>query len=257
LYRTSANYFTRSKTLGRLIGKVALVTAAGGGIGKAIAPDLANEGAALVLAARTLSRLQETAQEIEAGGGAALAVQTDVTNEAQVAQLFQRAMQAFHRLEVLVNNAGLVEGAPLDESPLEKWERVMATNLTGPFLCTREAMRIMKPQGGGRIIDIGSISAQRLRANSAAYSASKFGLWGLTLTTTLEGREHGISASCLHPGNVHVESPGAPEISPPGEPSMEVTEIAETAILMASLPPHVSMLEAIVLPVKQPYLGRG
>jgi NAD(P)-dependent dehydrogenase (short-subunit alcohol dehydrogenase family) len=236
---------------------VALVTGTSGGIGKAIALGLANEGAALVLAARTLSRLQDTAEEIKARAGTALAVQTDVTNEAQVAQLFQRTMQAFHRIDVLVNNAGLVEGAPLDEFPLEKWERVIATNLTGPFLCTREAMRIMKRQGGGRIINIGSISAQRPRTNSAAYSASKFGLWGLTLTTALEGREHGISASCLHPGNVHVESPGAPELSPPGEPSMEATEIAEAAILMASFPSHVSMLEAIVLPVKQPYLGRG
>jgi NAD(P)-dependent dehydrogenase (short-subunit alcohol dehydrogenase family) len=243
--------------LNRLSSKVALVTGASSGIGKGIACGLASAGAKVVLAARNLDRLQETASQIESGGGTALIVQTDVTIESQVSRLFQRTLQAFQRLDILVNNAGVVEGAPLEELSAETWDRVIATNLKGPFLCTREAMRIMKPQGGGRIINIGSISAQRPRANSAAYSASKFGIWGLTVTTALEGREHGISASCLHPGNVRVEIPGSPDLSPPSEPAMEVAEIAESAVLMASLPAHINMLEAIVLPVKQPYLGRG
>lgn len=252
-------YFSvvRGGYLTRLTGKVALVTGASSGIGKGIAIGLASAGAQVVLAARNLARLQETARQVEGSGGTALVIQTDVTSEAQVVHLFQRTLEAFQRLDVLVNNAGVVEGGPLDQLSLETWERVIATNLRGPFLCTREAMRIMKPQGCGRILNIGSISAQRPRPNSAAYSASKFGISGLTLATALEGREHGISACCLHPGNVRVEVPGAPELSPPSEPAMEVTEIAETAILMASLPAHMNMLEAIVLPVKQHYLGRG
>ncbi|MEK9137635.1 MAG: SDR family oxidoreductase, partial [Bacteroidota bacterium] len=124
------------------------------------------------------------------------------------------------------------------------------------FLCTRAAMRIMKKQGGGRIINIGSISAQRVRPNSAPYSTSKFGIWGLTQVTALEGRQYGIAASCLHPGNTLVERiSDHPE--PPAEPMMAVDELVEAAILMATLPPHVNMLEAIVMPVKQLYIGRG
>ncbi len=236
---------------------MALVTGASSGIGKGIACGLAREGAEVVLAARNLDLLQKTAQQIKDAGGTALVVQTDVTIEAHVTRLFEQALEAFHRLDILVNNAGLVEGGPLDQLSVETWDRVIATNLKGPFLCTREAMRIMKPQGTGRIINIGSISAQRPRPNSAPYSASKCALWGLTVTTALEGREYGISASCLHPGNVRVEVPGSPELCPPSEPFMEVAEIVEAAILMASLPAHMNMLEAIVLPVKQPYLARG
>jgi len=138
----------------------------------------------------------------------------------------------------------------------------MAVNLRGTFLCTRSAMQVMKRQKSGRIINIGSISAQRPRANSAAYAASKFGVWGLTLTTALEGREHGISACCLHPGNVRVgeehESGVVSGIAGyEAEPKMQISEIAEVAVLMATLPPHINMLEAICLPVKQAYLGRG
>jgi len=133
-------------------------------------------------------------------------------------------------------------------------------NLRGPFLCTRAAMRIMKKQGGGRIINIGSISAQRVRPGSAAYSASKHGIWGLTQVTALEGREHNITCCCLHPGNVMIER--REEGRTQGreqdfEPMMSVDEISEVAVLMATLPPHVEMLEAIVLPRDQLYVGRG
>jgi NAD(P)-dependent dehydrogenase (short-subunit alcohol dehydrogenase family) len=147
--------------------------------------------------------------------------------------------------------------------PVEIWDKVIATNLRGPFLCTRSAMRIMKTQGSGRILNIGSISAQRPRANAAPYATSKFGLWGLTLVTALEGRDHGIAACCLHPGNVNVES-SAPNVADvagiPGyssEPKMRPEDVAEVATLMASLPPDMNLLEAIVLPVKQAYLARG
>ncbi len=133
----------------------------------------------------------------------------------------------------------------------------MAVNLRGPFLCTREAFRIMKMQGSGRIINIGSISSQRVRPGSAPYSTSKHGIWGLTQVTALEGRNFGITCGCLHPGNVAIErrqGSGKPEDA---EPMMSVAEIAETAVLMATLPPHVNLLEAIVLPMGQAYLGRG
>src|SRR5262245_52352394 len=166
-------------------------------------------------------------------------------------------METYGRLDILVNNAAAFEGGAIDELAVEAWDRVIAVNLRGPFLCTREAMRIMKRQQGGRIINIGSISAQRVRPNSAAYSASKFGIWGLTQVTALEGREHGISCSCLHPGNVLVERRIGSVKKEDDEPMMTVDELAQAAVLMATLPGHVNMLEAIVLPVGQLYVGRG
>jgi NAD(P)-dependent dehydrogenase (short-subunit alcohol dehydrogenase family) len=249
--------------MARLDGKVAIVTGGGSGIGKGIARSLVLEGASTVIAARGVERLNLAAQEIMALGGKAVAIPTDVTVETQVNALFDRTMELFHRVDILINNAGSIDGGPLDELPVETWDKVIATNLRGPFLCTRSAMRIMKRQGGGRILNIGSISAQRPRFNSGPYATSKFGIWGLTIVTALEGRDHGISACCLHPGNVDVEmtaeevggASGIPAYS--SEPKMEVREIAEVAVLMACLPPHVNMLEAIVLPVKQDYLGRG
>jgi NAD(P)-dependent dehydrogenase (short-subunit alcohol dehydrogenase family) len=249
--------------LGKLDGKVTIVTGGGSGIGKGIAEGLVSEGAKTVVAARGSERLNKAAEELKEPGATVVAIRTDVTDETQVEALFAETVGRFGRLDVLVNCAGAFDGGPLDEISTETWDKVIATNLRGPFLCTRAAMRIMKRQKAGRILNIGSISAQRPRLHSGPYSASKFGLWGLTIVTALEGREFGISACCLHPGNVSVES--APEevgtvCAIPGyasEPRMEVQNIAEVAVLMASLPPAINMLEAIVLPVKQAYLARG
>lgn len=242
--------------MGKLAGKVALVTGAGRGIGRGIARGLAREGASLVLAARSEGELTITADEVQTIGVEALVVPADVTDEAQVESLFARLHEKFGRLDLLVNNAGAFDGGPLDELSTEAWDKVIAVNLRAPFLCTRAAMQRMKPQGGGRIINIGSISAQRVRPGSAPYSASKHGLWGLTQVTALEGREHGITCCCLHPGNIQVERRLTDRVED-AEPMMTVDEISEVAVLMATLPPHVEMLEAIVLPSQQLYVGRG
>lgn len=242
--------------MGKLDGKVALVTGASQGIGLGIARGLAAEGASMILTARNAERLRQNAEELASAGTAVLAIPADVTDEAQVQDVFRLAMGRFGKLDLLVNNAGIFNGGPLDELSVEIWDRVIATNLRGPFLCTREAMRIMKRQRGGRIINIGSISAQRVRPNSAAYSTSKHGLWGLTQVTALEGREFGITCGCLHPGNVEVETLAeARRVS--GEPVMTAEDIAQAAVTMATLPPNVNMLEAIVLPIDQLYIGRG
>ena len=240
--------------MGKLDGKVALVTGSGRGIGKGIARGLADEGAILVLAARSVEELNQTAEELREGGTSVLTVPTDVTDEAQIEVMFERTMEAFNRLDILVNNSGAFDGGPLDELSTEALDNVLSVNLRAPFLCTRAAMRIMKEQGSGRIINIGSISAQRVRPGAGPYCASKFGLWGLTQVTALEGRPHGIAASCLHPGGTQVRD------VPEGEERadlMQVEELAQAAVLMATLPPNVNMLEAKVLPVQQPYLGRG
>ncbi|HVA01920.1 MAG TPA: SDR family NAD(P)-dependent oxidoreductase [Terriglobia bacterium] len=242
--------------MGKLTGKVAVVTGGGTGIGKGIAQGLAAEGAKTVITGRRIDKLNGAVEEMKALGGTAVALRADVTEEVQVNDLFAHTMELFGRVDILVNNAGAFDSAPLDEFTVEAWDRVIATNLRGPFLCTRAAFLIMKKQGVGRILNIGSISGQRPRFNSAAYTTSKFGIWGLTNVTALEGRQYGITASCLHPGNTRVERP-APGLMAPTEPMMEVEELAQVAVLMACLPAGVNMLEAIVLPVEQDYLGRG
>jgi NAD(P)-dependent dehydrogenase (short-subunit alcohol dehydrogenase family) len=241
----------------RLEGKTAVVTGAGSGIGRAVAQALAAEGAFVVLSGRTRDSLDATARELIGFGPVTLSVSCDVTEEQQVVHLFKEAARVRGTVDLLVNNAGAFDGGPLDELSLAAWQHVLAVNLTGPFLCTREAMRLMKNNGGGRIINVGSISAQVPRMDSAAYAASKHGLVGLTKAAALEGREHGIAVCCIHPGNVAVErrkSSAAPEDA---ESMMSPEELAEIIRTMATLPAHLNMFETIVLPVGQAYLGRG
>jgi NAD(P)-dependent dehydrogenase (short-subunit alcohol dehydrogenase family) len=261
--------------MGQLDGKVALVTGSAHTIGKAIAIGMAREGANLVLADKDVSAMKVTEKAILNLGVQVEAVPTDVTKDEQIDNLFKKAMERFGRLDILVNDAGIFNGGPIDQLSTETWDLVIATNLRAPFLCTRAAFRIMKEQGGGRIINIGSISAQRVRIFNAPYSTAKFGLIGLTHTTALEGRQYGINCGILHPGNTQRDSipAGMPPPSGPGvpggpggpsapggpmrEPSMTPDEIAAAAVYMACLPPHVNVLELIQLPREQLYLGRG
>jgi len=240
--------------LGKLSGKVALITGSARGIGKAIALGLAREGADIVLSDINVERLLKTEAEIKACGVQVIAIPTDVTDEKQIENLFKKTMERFSRLDILVNNAGVFDFGPIDQMSTQTWDRVIATDLRAPFICIREAFKIMKPQGGGRIINIGSISASRVRPNNAAYSAAKFGLVGLTHTAALEGRKFGINCGCLHPGETRRENrpPGAPE-----EPAMEPEEVASAVVYMACLPSHINVLEMIQMPREQLYVGRG
>jgi NAD(P)-dependent dehydrogenase (short-subunit alcohol dehydrogenase family) len=249
--------------MGDLDGRVAIVTGGGTGIGKGIALAFAREGASLVIAARNAGRLQDATDEISAIGVDVVAVPTDVTNEAEVKALFEATMSRFGRLDILVNNAGRVDGGRVDELTLEKFQDVMNVNVTGPFLCTREAFRIMKDAGGGRIINIGSIASNRARQSSTPYTTSKHALWGLTQCTALDGREFGISCGQLNPGNTAVErrlesggrSASGVDMGP--EPLVETADMARAAVYMATLPPDVNVLEMSVIPVQQAYIGRG
>lgn len=243
--------------MGQLAGKVCIITGGGTGIGKGIARAFAKEGASLVLAARQVERLGVSADEMRGYGVPTEAVRTDVTDEGQVRALFARTIERFGRLDVLVNNSGAFDGGPIDEISLDTWRKVIDVNLTGVFLCTREAMKVMKGQRSGRIINIGSISSRMPRMNSAPYTASKHGIIGLTKSTALEGREYGISASALHPGNVEVEWRAASTRPSDQEPMMTPDDIAVAALAMAVLPPYANMLDATVLPVGQLYVGRG
>lgn len=238
----------------QLNGKVALVTGSAHGIGKAIAIGLAREHADLVLADKDVTGMATVDKAITDLGVQAEAVSTDVTSEQQIDALFARAMERFGRLDILVNNAGLFGAAPIDQMTTETWDRLIAVDLRAAFICTRSAFRIMKKQGGGRIINIGSISAHRVRPNNAAYSSAKFGLIGLTHTTALEGREYGINCGILQPGEVLHE--GRP-MEMQKEPYMTTDEIAAAAVYMACQPPGVNVLELVQLNARQQYVGRG
>lgn len=241
----------------RLEGKIAVVTGANQGIGRAIAQSLGNEGCKLALCARNVEKLAATVTEFEGAGIEVLSGRVDVSDEQGVIDFFKQVEERFGRVDILVNNAGNFDGGPIDQVTKQGWDNVIGACLTGTFLCGREAFRMMKSQGGGRILNIGSISAQRPREGNTPYAAAKFGVWGLTQAMAIDGRPHGIVCSCLHPGNVLVERRQESGLKSDDEPMMSMETIANAAIAMLTVPADVNFLEAIVLPAQQLYLGRG
>ncbi len=248
-------------------GKTALVTGAGSGIGRATVHALLREGYAVVLAGRRRSALEQTIAEAGSAGKRALSVPADVSDPSSVAALFQRTKEAFGRLDLLFNNAGT--GAPavlLEDLTVEQWRRVVDVNLSGPFLCTQAAFRLMKEQAprGGRIINNGSISAQAPRPNSAPYTATKHAITGLTKSTALDGRKYDIACGQIDIGNARTEMTarmmeGVPQASGElaVEPTMDVAHVARAVIYMASLPLDANVLFLTVMATKMPLVGRG
>lgn len=237
--------------------KVVVITGANQGIGKGLAIRLGQLGCRLAICARNEEKLSQVVTELTQQNVVVLAKRVDVSQENEVDQFFLEIEQRFGQIDVLVNNAGAFDGGRLDELTLSAWNNVIDSCLTGSFLCSRAAFRRMKIQRRGRILNIGSISAQRPREGNTPYAAAKFGVWGLTQAIALDGRPFGISCSCLHPGNVMVERRAKTGRSSDSEPMMEVDTIVDAAVTMLSVPDHVNFLEAIVLPVDQDYLGRG
>ena len=244
--------------------KVALVTGASSGIGKAVSVALANAGYAVVLAGRRRDKLHAAAHE---AGPSALAIEADVTEPQSVAELFRRTVEVFGRLDLLFNNAGAAApSTPIEDLPLETWQRLVDTNLTGPFLCTQEAIRIMKAQSpqGGRIINNGSIAAETPRPNMVAYTATKHGILGLTKTTALEGRRHNIACGQVDIGNVKTDiaipmTQGTlqADFSLKPEPTFDVKHVADAVLYMAGLPLDVNVLRMTVMATAMPFVGRG
>lgn len=242
--------------MAELAGRVAIVTGASSGIGWEVARALAGAGARTVLAARSAERLADLAKEIEAAGGSALAVPTDVTDEAQVEALFARCAETFGVPDIVVNNAGIADHTPTVDLSAERWSEVITINLTSVFLCSRAALRAMIPRRRGRIVNIGSISAKVPRPNTAVYTASKFGLEGLTHSLALDAREHRIAVSMLHPGStVSSLVPGITD--KPRPDTMMPQDVARVVLVMASLPDDVNVYETTMLPIGMPFLGRG
>ena len=247
-------------------GKVAIVTGAGTGIGKHTALALLKVGYRVALAGRRLELLEEVAAE-SAAGERALVVRTDVAEAESVAALFARTKETFGRLDLLFNNAGTgAPPVPLEDLTLAQWQRVVDINLTGSFLCTQHAMRLMKEQQpkGGRIINNGSISAHVPRPNSAPYTATKHALTGLTRSTFLDGREHHIVCGQIDIGNAHTPMTarmgrGAKQadgsIKP--EPTMAVENVAQAVVYMDSLPLDANVPFITVMASAMPFIGRG
>jgi NAD(P)-dependent dehydrogenase (short-subunit alcohol dehydrogenase family) len=236
--------------------RVALVTGAGSGIGKATALAFLRDGFRVALAGRNIGKL--AAVEAEAGAGApVISVEADVRVPDQVRLLFDTVREKFGRLDVLFNNAGLnAPFLPLEDMPFEKWREVIDTNLTGAFLCTQQAFRLMKDQTprGGRIINNGSISAHAPRANSAPYTASKHAITGLTKSTSLDGRQYDIACGQIDIGNAMTELGNR---IPQQEPMFDVNHVANAVLQMAKLPLEANVQFMTIMATKMPYIGRG
>jgi len=246
--------------------KVAIVTGAGTGIGKAVSMALLKDGYRVALAGRRKEPLEKAVAESGAGARA-LAVPTDVSDPQSVRALFAKTKDAFGRLDVLFNNAGVgAPGVPMEDLTFEQWKAVVDINLTGVFLCTQEAIKLMKSQDpkGGRIINNGSISAHAPRPNSAPYTATKHAVTGLTKSTSLDGRKYDIACGQIDIGNAHTElaarmANGVPQANGTiaVEPLMDVNHVASAVLYMASLPLDTNAQFLTIMATKMPFVGRG
>lgn len=247
--------------------KIALVTGAGSGIGRASALALHAAGWSVALAGRREKELEETASRAQGGGGRMLPVATDVSRPESVKALFDRVAKEFGRLDLLFNNAGTnAPGVPMEELTFEQWSTVVGVNLTGPFLCAQSAIRTMKNQTprGGRIINNGSISAHTPRPNSAPYTSTKHAITGLTKSIALDGRAFDIACGQIDIGNAATEmtqrmTAGVPQANGTVmvEPRMDVKHVADAVVYMASLPLDANVLFITVMATTMPLVGRG
>ncbi len=247
--------------------KVCIVTGAGTGIGRQVATTLLDEGYGVVLAGRRREPLEQTAEHAGASGSRALVIPTDVSVPDSVHNLFATTRERFGRLDVLFNNAGInVPAIPLEDLSIEQWRSVVDINLTGVFLCTQEAFRLMKSQDpmGGRIINNGSVSAHAPRPRSAPYTATKHAITGLTKSTALDGRPYNIACGQIDIGNAATEltarmKKGVPQAdgSTAIEPTMDAMHVARAVAYMASLPLDANVQFLTVMATKMPLVGRG
>ena len=247
--------------------KISIVTGAGTGVGKSASLALADEGWTIVLAGRRKDPIEAVANEIKSRGGNASAIVTDTSDTKSVKGLFEETKRAFGRLDLLFNNAGTnAPGVSLEDLSFEQWTNVVNVNLTGVFLCTQEAFRLMKAQTpmGGRIINNGSISAHVPRPKSAPYTATKHAVTGLTRSTSLDGRKYNIACGQIDIGNALTEmaarmTKGVPQAdgSIQVEPVMDVANVGRTVAHMASLPMEANVQFVTVMATNMPFIGRG
>lgn len=247
--------------------KVAVVTGAGTGVGKQAAWHLMRAGFSVVFMGRRREALEEAAKAEKVGGVRTLVVTCDVTSEDSVRDAFAKVREVFGRLDVLFNNAGVgAPAVPLEDLPFAQWKAVVDTNLTGAFLCTQEAIRIMKDQTprGGRIINNGSVSAYAPRPNSAPYTATKHAITGLTKSTALDGRKYDIACGQVDIGNADTEMAARMKLGVPQangeiavEAMMDPADVGRAVAMMATLPPESNILSMTIMATKMPFVGRG
>jgi NAD(P)-dependent dehydrogenase (short-subunit alcohol dehydrogenase family) len=247
--------------------KIALVTGAGSGIGRAASLGLQAAGFSVVLAGRRAAELEKTAAMAKPSGGRMLAVPTDISKPEEVRTLFAKVRETFGRLDVLFNNAGQnAPGVPTEDLSFEKWSAVVGTNITGAFLCAQEAIRLMKEQQprGGRIINNGSLSAYSPRPDSVAYTTTKHAILGLTKCLSLDGRKYDIACSEIDIGNAAtdftarmVQGIMQPNGTKMPEPRMELQHVADAVVFMANLPLEANVQNMTIMATKAPFVGRG
>ena len=250
-----------------MVNKVALITGGAGTIGRTIARALLSENISVILTGRRMAKLEEVQQSLLAERSSAIdanvyAISCDISKEDSVLSLFQQisALEDCSSVDILVNNAGINSGATWDELTAADMEKVLGVNVVGAFLCAREAMKRMKEaKTGGRVINIGSISAFSPRPNSTAYTTSKFAINGLSKSLALDGREHKISVGCIHPGNVVSDllTPEEVELRGATEGFLQPEDVAQCVVTMAKLPYSANVLDLTVMPTSQPFIGRG
>ena len=234
--------------------QIALVTGGGTGIGKAIAKAMLAEGAKVIIVGRKEEILKEAQAEL---GSDIEMMKCDVTQEDQVKKVYENIISKHGKIDILINNAGMAAKAKSYEMSYDLWKKVVDVNLNGAFLCAREAMKIMVNQKSGRIINIGSISGQMSRPENAPYTATKFAIEGLTRALALDGRDHGVAVSVIHPGNAATNIwKGREEISE-REGLIPLEDLGKLAVTMLTMSPNVNILGSVILPITQPYLGRG
>jgi NAD(P)-dependent dehydrogenase (short-subunit alcohol dehydrogenase family) len=248
-------------------GKIAIVTGAGSGIGRAVSLALNEDGYSVVLVGRRATELEKTAAQGKRAGARVLVVPTDVSKPEEVKSMFSKSVESFGRLDLLFNNAGTgAPAVPMEDLSFEQWTAVVNVNLTGAFLCAQEAIRIMKAQEprGGRIINNGSISAYSPRPNSAPYTATKHAITGLTKCISLDGRKHDIACSQIDIGNAATQltermAAGIPQAngSTMIEPRMDLKHVADAVLYMANLPLEANVQFMTVMATKMPFVGRG
>ncbi len=250
-----------------MVMKIAVVTGAGTGVGRAVSLALMQAGYSVVLAGRRKEPLEKTARDGEAAGAKSLVVPTDIGDPSSVKALFAATKEAFGRLDLLFNNAGTgTPPVPIEELTFEQWKAVVDTNLTGAFLCTQEAVHMMKNQSprGGRIVNNGSISAHTPRPNSAPYTATKHAITGLTKSTSLDGRAFDIACGQIDIGNAATDMTERMTVgvlqadgSTAPEPRMDPKHVADAVVYMASLPLDANVQFLTVMATKMPFIGRG
>lgn len=242
-----------------LSGRVVAITGASSGIGEATALRLAEAGAAVALAARRLDRIEALAGRIRQEGGSAIALQCDVGEEEQAGEFVRRTQAELGRLDVLLNNAGVMLLGPIENAPTEEWRRMIHANVFGVLYCTHAALPLMREQGSGHIVNVSSVAGRVARLGSGVYNLTKFGVGAFSESLRQEGVPLGVRVTLIEPGAVATELPGhnRPEVLEQmakrfaGVTPLAAEDIAGAVLYAIGQPPNVSVNEVLVRPSGQ------